>query len=414
MQLKGCPRYQTGGGVAFIWVHLDLLVEEVLTTLMSELHTAAENKSLSKEWEEMVTPWLKGQGKRLELNKNAELRSISVAMAMTDENVSSAPPSGGGVAASATKDMKPKVEDLVTTKISEDPWQYKPFDSASATWQAAAQRRHQHRRRTNALLGIASVDLSGPHEPTPMVGGKIGQQPGHYFLALTINVEEGISCREQQTQTEESAPPAGGAVPVGNVVDCPSELPTGGGAGKRSPLIYAEILSGKADAPAAVKHLIARVRDDHGHVPAEVIFRIHSDKGSEFVNADLEKYCNKMGRRQTHTAGYDPSASGENAIGYLKRKSRQLLTGSRLTTRWWGVSSYRCILLKMRSRTRGMAEDTIWIQSDGCDRPTVAKCFHASSSTSNGLRAGTGSSRGYDRVPGQQAQGSSEPTIVRA
>ena len=63
-----------------------------------------------------------------------------------------------------------------------------------------------------------------------MVGGKIGQQPGHLFLALTINVDEGISRREQQTQTEESVPPARGVVPVVNVVDFPSGPPKGGGA----------------------------------------------------------------------------------------------------------------------------------------------------------------------------------------
>ena len=41
----------------------------------------------------------------------------------------------------------------------------------------------------------------------------------------------------------------------------------------------------------------------------------------------------------THTVGYDPrvNGAGESAIGFLKRKCRHLLTGSRLTTRWWGV-----------------------------------------------------------------------------
>ena len=41
----------------------------------------------------------------------------------------------------------------------------------------------------------------------------------------------------------------------------------------------------------------------------------------------------------THTAGYDPSANGagESAVGFFKRKCRHLLTGNRLTTRWWGV-----------------------------------------------------------------------------
>eukprot|EP00959_Pyramimonas_sp_CCMP1952_P044739 934650-Pyramimonas_sp.AAC.1 len=50
----------------------------------------------------------------------------------------------------------PCVEDLVTGTLTDDPWQFRPYDKASSTWQAAAQRRHQHRRRTNTLIGTAS------------------------------------------------------------------------------------------------------------------------------------------------------------------------------------------------------------------------------------------------------------------
>ena len=54
-------------------------------------------------------------------------------------------------------------------------------------WQGAAQRRRAHPRRTNVSLGVCSVDLSGPHEPTPRPGaGKVDKNPCRYFLALTL------------------------------------------------------------------------------------------------------------------------------------------------------------------------------------------------------------------------------------
>ena len=104
------------------------------------------------------------------------------------------------------------------------------------------------------------------------------------------------------------------------------------------PLIYAEILSHKADASSGTQRLLARARDDHGHLPGHVVFRCHSDKGQQFLNKSLEKYSEEHAIRRTTTAGYDPSANGagENAVGYLKRKARQLLTGSRLPSSWLG------------------------------------------------------------------------------
>ena len=103
-------------------------------------------------------------------------------------------------------------------------------------------------------------------------------------------------------------------------------------------LLYAEVLSHKADASAGVQRLLARARDDHGHLPNHVVFRCHSDRGQEFLNKSLERYCEEHAIRRTTTQGYDPSANGagENAVGHLKRKARQLLIGSRLPSSWWG------------------------------------------------------------------------------
>ena len=96
------------------------------------------------------------------------------------------------------------VTDLITGTLPDQDgqWQFQPFDGASATWLAAAQRRHMHRRRLNASTGVASVDLSGPHEPTPLVGLRLGQRSGHYYVVLTIKPTEGPTQQSTATQTE--------------------------------------------------------------------------------------------------------------------------------------------------------------------------------------------------------------------
>ena len=76
----------------------------------------------------------------------------------------------------------------MTGRLKDDPWQSKRYDKGSALWQAAAQRRHLHRRRTDASIGVCSVDLSGPHEPTPKPGFRVGAAMAHYFLVVTVRL----------------------------------------------------------------------------------------------------------------------------------------------------------------------------------------------------------------------------------
>ena len=70
-------------------------------------------------------------------------------------------------------------------------------------------------------------------------------------------------------------------------------------------------------------------------------FRLHSGKGSEFLVQSLESFCKNHGIHRTTTAEYGPPANGagEEAVGFVKRKSRHLLTGARLPTAWWGVAA---------------------------------------------------------------------------
>ena len=215
--------------------------KEQIEQVMSELHTLAEKRSMAVEWEQMVTPWVKLQSnlvlreheplhvvyeqspktQRLttphcdairqqrgsvvkNTNQNATTSStqwpgmtkqlfnmINLEMAFNTICKISVHRDDGGLASGATSCPKTlvaastsstvqdkTVQDLITTELVEDPWQYVPYKKGSATWQAAGQRRHQHKRRTNTLLGVASVDLSGPHVATPMLGATLGQASG--------------------------------------------------------------------------------------------------------------------------------------------------------------------------------------------------------------------------------------------
>ena len=221
------------------------------------------------------------------------------------------------------------IETWVVGKMpSQNQWQFCPHEAGQALWQAAGQRRHQHHRRTNKLVGTASVDLSGPHQGTPMIGGKVGSRKGHYFLVLHLYPDRSVSHKSIATQTISEGDPIAGEIPDETAEKADSLMP----------LLYAEVLPHKADASAGVQRLLARARDDHGHLPNHIVFRCHSDRGQEFLNRSLEKYCEEHAIRRTTTQGYDPSANGagENAVGYLKRKARQLLIGSRLPSSWWG------------------------------------------------------------------------------
>eukprot|EP00959_Pyramimonas_sp_CCMP1952_P359659 7530854-Pyramimonas_sp.AAC.1 len=71
--------------------------------------------------------------------------------------------------------QRTKIEDYVVPLDDSFPWQHEKYSPNSSVWQAAAQRRRQHPRRTNKQLGTMSVDLSGPHEPAPIPGYTVGQ-----------------------------------------------------------------------------------------------------------------------------------------------------------------------------------------------------------------------------------------------
>ena len=115
----------------------------------------------------------------------------------------------------------------------------------------------------------------------------------------------------------------------------------GGAAQESTRLLYLALLEKKSDTPGALQRVLAQIRSEHGSMPSNLVYRIHSDMGLEFKNAALDDYLNFHGITHTSTQGYDPSSNGaaENAVGLIKQRTRYLLTGNRLPTRWWGVAA---------------------------------------------------------------------------
>ena len=73
-------------------------------------------------------------------------------------------------------------------------------------WQGAAFRRRAHPRRTNKSLGMCSVDLLGPHDPTPRLGNYVQRNPCHYFLVLTVRSDLTADTCDAAVQATEENP----------------------------------------------------------------------------------------------------------------------------------------------------------------------------------------------------------------
>ena len=188
-------------------------------------------------------------------------------------------------------------------------------------------RRRMHSRRSNASLGVCAVDLSGPHEQTPRPGSQIAKDPCRYFLALSVRPDLSTEICEIAVQT-------------GNPDEPDNQQVARTRSETRPVLIYAALLGTKSEAPRAIQHLMAHINNDNASFPTEILFRLHSDQGTEFVNDDLTRFCEQHGIHKTTTAGYDPNAnSAESTVGTLKRRARYLLSGARLPTNWWGVAT---------------------------------------------------------------------------
>ena len=318
--------------------NIDLIEELQIaswTDSIQMLYSVAKSKNAIQVWNKYVQPWLDSNCDG-EWALPASLNSNYEAAVPMPDIVRSERPIAAPVRAEieqppeAGEQHTKTVKDLVTP-FDKDmaPWQSKKYSAESALWQGAALRRRAHPRRSNVSLGVCSVDLSGPHEPTPRPGLHTSRNPCHYFLVLTVRPDQTADMCDAATQCDTEAQP-------------PDDAPSGELAVHKSKpaLVYAALLGTKDEAPEAVKRLLAQVNNDHANFPTEIIFRVHSDQGREFISKEFQKFLVDKGILPTTTAGYDPNNNPAEAfVGILKRRARYLLGGTRLPTNWWGMAT---------------------------------------------------------------------------
>ena len=172
------------------------------------------------------------------------------------------------------------VTDLFETIKGEppvDPFQKMKFDKNDKNWQAAGQRRHMHRRHANQSLGVASVDLSGPHVGTPVPGNRtIATSQAHYFLVLSIKLAQQDEEKDDPAPVQVEQPEMQGEdgeaeVPVPEAQELPDDEPQPEVWVK--PILYGALLEQKSDATRALKDLGAdqvrtwRLAQDHDLPP---------------------------------------------------------------------------------------------------------------------------------------------------
>ena len=190
-------------------------------------------------------------------------------------------------------------------------------------WQAIGTRRRAHPRRSNVALGVCSVELSGPHEPSPRPGSHIHCDPVSYFLVLNVWPDQTTEKGDVAVQTGEDEA----------VQSEPCSI-TGG-----QPLLYAALLGSRAETGEAVKRLLAKVNDDHGGLPQELVLLFHHNTEEGVSSEDLTRYCQDHAIRKTTTQRRDSGdeVSATTGVSVLKRRCHYLLAGSGLSTRFWGM-----------------------------------------------------------------------------
>ena len=128
------------------------------------------------------------------------------------------------------------------------------------------------------------MDLSGPHEGTPQPGVRVGVSLAHYLLVVAVKFAEerrldhtsvddiNVHAREHEHEDEQLQPQS----PQDEEPQQVQELWKKG-------LIYAALLERKSETPKRLQGLLAQIRAEHGSMPEKLVYRVHSDCGSEFT-----------------------------------------------------------------------------------------------------------------------------------
>ena len=103
--------------------------------------------------------------------------------------------------------------------------------------------------------------------------------PATYFLVLTVRPDRTAEMVDTAVQTDAAEP----AAPPADPHPPPAQ--------EDRALIYAALLGAKSEARKAIERLLAQVRNDHASLPHTLFHRVHSDRGGEFINEELDAYC---------------------------------------------------------------------------------------------------------------------------
>ena len=76
------------------------------------------------------------------------------------------------------------------------------------------------------------------------------------------------------------------------------------------------------------------------------VFRIQSDRGLEFCNASLAKWCHEHSAHHSKTIGYDPQSNGtaERCVGIVRTVARRLLTSAKMDSEFWSWAVRYCFV----------------------------------------------------------------------
>ena len=77
-----------------------------------------------------------------------------------------------------------------------------------------------------------------------------------------------------------------------------------------NPLLYVGLLCHKGEAARAIIDILAEVNNSFGCTASQVVFRLHSDRGGEFMSEELFRWCAERQIHPTITQAHDRNTLG--------------------------------------------------------------------------------------------------------
>eukprot|EP00963_Diacronema_lutheri_P010241 scaffold992_cov363-Pavlova_lutheri.AAC.1 len=115
---------------------------------------------------------------------------------------------------------------------------------------------------------------------------------------------------------------------------------------KKSKLGVAKPICNKSQAAAVIKTVIRMIEKQTGNA----VKFVRSDRGTEFLNAELQNFLQENGIQQQTSAPYTPQQNG-NAERYnrtILEKVRAVLLDGGLDKRFWNFAVQYCALVRNR------------------------------------------------------------------